>query len=97
MSAIAHKQSNREVHDKQDLNIFLSYFFQETYSTRLYERYWDDPSTCQEIFLDLWLDAGSNGGPDRNWVYGIPNTTTKDIRVGRSVSIVGNSQSGSSQ
>jgi hypothetical protein len=39
--------------------------FQDTYNSRLKERYGDDPSTDLDLDLDLWLEAGSSSGPDR--------------------------------
>jgi len=30
----------------------------------------DNPSTHPELNLNLWLEVGSSGGPDRNWVCG---------------------------
>jgi len=39
------------------------------------------------------MEAGSSGGPDKNRVYGLSNTTTKNLRSARSVSTVGNSSS----
>jgi len=38
----------------------------------------------------------TSGGPDKNRVYGLSNTTTENLRAARSVSIVGSSQSVSS-
>jgi len=62
----------------------------------LKERYADDPSTHPNIDLDLWLEAGSSGGPDRNKMYGLSNTTIENLRTTHSVSTVGCSQSISS-
>jgi hypothetical protein len=48
-------------------NIMISFFnFQETYNSQLRERYRDDPSTHLDFDLDLWMEAGSSGGPDKN-------------------------------
>lgn len=47
---------------------------QETYNSRLRERYEDNPSTHPDFDLDLWMKVGSSGGPDKNWVYGLSNT-----------------------
>jgi hypothetical protein len=47
-----------------------------------------------QLNLDLWLEVGSTGGPDRNRVYGISNITGEDLQAGRSVLIVRTSQSG---
>jgi hypothetical protein len=59
---------------------FVSYYFlelnmmvffkkiQETYNSRLRERYGDDPSIHPDFDPDLWMEVGSSGGPDNNWV-----------------------------
>jgi hypothetical protein len=72
------------------------FYFQETYNSRLRERYGDDPLTHPEFDPDLWMEVGSSGGPDKNRVYGLSNITTENLRVTRSVSTVGSSQSVSS-
>jgi DNA-directed RNA polymerase subunit L len=59
----------------------------------LNERYEDNFSTHLDLDLDLSLEAGSSGGPDRNRVYKLLNTTTENLQTTRSVSIVGCSQS----
>ena len=46
--------------------------------------------------LNLQIEAGSSDGHDRNQMYELSNTTTKNLRMARSVSIVGSSQSVSS-
>ena len=61
------------------------FYFQETYNIRLKERYRDDP--------DLWLEAGSSGGSDRNRVYGLSNTIAENLRTAHSISTIGSSQS----
>jgi hypothetical protein len=45
---------------------------------------------------DLWMEAGLSGGPDRNRVYGLSNTTVENLHVAHSVSTVRSSQSLSS-
>ena len=72
------------------------FYFQETYNNRLRERYGDDPLTHPEYDSDLWMEVGSSGGPDKNQVYGLSNTTADNLRAARSVSTVGSSQSVSS-
>jgi len=62
----------------------------------LRERYGDDPLTQPDFDPDLWMEVGSSGGPDKNRVYGLSNTTADKIRLTRSVSIVGSSLSVSS-
>jgi len=62
----------------------------------LRERYGDDPLTHPEFDLDLWMEVGSSGGPDKNRVYELSNTTAENLRVACSVSTVGSSQSVSS-
>jgi len=55
--------------------------FQETYNSRLRERYGDNPSTHLDFNLDLWMEVGSFGGPDKNRVCGLSNTTTENLRA----------------
>jgi hypothetical protein len=62
----------------------------------LRERYGDDPSTHPDFDPDLWMEARSSGGPDKNQVYGLSNTTTENLWSARSVSTVGSSPSVSS-
>jgi hypothetical protein len=61
---------------------------QETYNSRLRERYGDDPSTHPDFNSDLWMEVGSSGGPEKNRVYGLSNTTTENLWSARSVSTV---------
>ena len=77
------------------LNMMITffYYFQETYNNQLRERYGDNPSTYPDFDPDLWMEAGSSGGPDKNWVYGLSNTTAENLRSARSVSTVGSSPS----
>jgi hypothetical protein len=75
---------------------FFIFYFQETYNNRLRERYGDDTLTHPEFDPDFWMEVGSLGGPDKNWVYGLSNTTADNLRSTRSVSTVGSSQSISS-
>jgi hypothetical protein len=56
-------------------------------------RYGDDILTHPEFDPDLWMEVGSSGGPDKNRVYGLSNTTADNLRTARSVSTVGSSQS----
>jgi len=70
--------------------------FQETYNSRLRERYGDDPLTQPDFDPDLWMKVGSSSGPDKNWVYGLSNTTAEKLRLARSVSTVRSSPSVSS-
>jgi hypothetical protein len=72
------------------------FHFQETYNSRLRERYGDDPSTHLEFNPDLWMEVWSSGGPDKNRVYGLSNTMVKNLRSACSVSTVGSSPSVSS-
>jgi hypothetical protein len=72
---------------------FFFFFFQETYNNRLRKRYGDDTLTHPEFDPDLWMEVGSSGGPDKNQVYGLSNTTVDNLRSTRSVSTVGSSQS----
>jgi SLT domain-containing protein len=52
--------------------------------------------TYPEFDPDLWMEVGSSGGPDKNRVYGLSNTTAENLLAARSVSTVGSSQSVSS-
>jgi septal ring factor EnvC (AmiA/AmiB activator) len=52
--------------------------------------------THPEFDPDLWMEVGSSGGPNKNQVYGLSNTTAENLRAARSVSTVGSSQSVSS-
>jgi len=72
------------------------FYFQETYNSRLREKYGDDPSIHPDLDPDLWMEVGSSGGPDKNQVYGLSNTTAENLRAAHSVSTVGSSQSVSS-
>ena len=60
------------------------------------ERYGDNPLTHPDFDPNLWMEVGSSGGPDKNRVYGLSNTTAENLRSARSVSTVGSSQSVSS-
>jgi len=62
----------------------------------LKERYGDEILTHPEFDPDLWMEVGSSGGPDKNQVYGLSNTTADNLRTACSVSTVGSSQSISS-
>jgi hypothetical protein len=56
--------------------LFLSYYFlefdefifsfQDTYNSRLKEKYENEPLTHPDLDPDLWLEVGSSGGPDKN-------------------------------
>jgi len=59
----------------------------------LRERYGDDLSTHPDFDPDLWMEVGSSGGPDKNQVYGLSNTTAENLWVACSVSTIGSSQS----
>ena len=61
--------------------ITFLFYFQETYNNRLRETYGDDPSTDPEFDPDLWMEAGSSGGPDKNRVYGLSNTRADNLRT----------------
>jgi hypothetical protein len=77
-----------------ELNMMITFFyFQENYNNQLRERYGDDILTHPEFDPDMWMEVGSSGGLDKNWVYGLSNTTADNLRSTRSVSTVGSSQS----
>jgi len=59
----------------------------------LRERYGDNPSTHPDFDPYLWMEAGSSGGPDKNRVYRLSNTTAENLCLARSVSTVGSSPS----
>jgi len=63
--------------------------FQETYNSRLREKYGDNPSTHPDFDPDLWMEVGSSGGSDENRVYGLSNTTAENLRSAHSLSTVG--------
>jgi len=69
---------------------------QETYNSRMRERYRDDPSTHPDFDLDLSMEVGLSGGPDKNRVYELSNTTVENLWSAHSVSTVGSSPSISS-
>jgi len=77
-------------------DFFFFFYFQETYNSRLREKYGDDPSIHPDFDPDLWMEVGSSGGPEKNQVYGLSNTTAENLRAAHSVSTVGSSQSVSS-
>ena len=60
------------------------------------ERYEDDPSSHPDFNPDLWMEVGSSGGPDKNQVYGLSNTTVEKLLSARSVLTDGSSPSVSS-
>jgi hypothetical protein len=62
----------------------------------LRERYRDNPSTHPDFNPDLCMEVGSSGGPEKNRVYGLSNTTAENLCSARSVSTVGSSLSVSS-
>jgi len=62
----------------------------------LREKYEDDPLTQPDFDPDLWMEVGSSGGPDKNRVYGLSNTTADKLWSARSISTVGSSPSVSS-
>jgi hypothetical protein len=67
---------------------FADFFFQDTYNTWLKERYGDDTLTHPDLDPDLWLEAWLFGGPYRNWLYSLSNTTTEDLRTTHNVSTI---------
>jgi hypothetical protein len=79
-----------------NMMIFLKKKIQETYNSRLRERYGDDSLTQPDFDPDLWMEVGSSGGPDKNRVYELSNTTADKLRSALSVSTVGRSPSVSS-
>jgi hypothetical protein len=81
-------------YDDDDDDFF--FHFEETYNSRLRERYWDDPLTHPNFDPDLWIEVGSSGGPDNNRVYGLSNTTTENLWSACSVLTIGSSKSVSS-
>jgi hypothetical protein len=57
------------------------------------ERYGDDPLINPDLNMNLWLEARLSGGPDRNLVCGLSNTTIEDLRTTHNVSTSGCSRS----
>jgi hypothetical protein len=78
------------------ITFFFIFYFQDTYNNRLRERYRDDILTHLEFDPDLWMEVGSSGGPDKNQVYWLSNTTADNLRSTHSVSTGRSSQSISS-
>ena len=72
--------------------ILLTYFFHDTYNTRLKERHGDDLSIHLDLNSNLWLEKGSSYGPDRNRVNDLPDTMAENFWMTCSVSIIGFSQ-----
>jgi alpha-D-ribose 1-methylphosphonate 5-phosphate C-P lyase len=71
----------------------LTLFFQYTYNIVLKERYIDDSSTHPNLDPDLWLEIVLFGGPYRNRVYGLSNTTSEFLQTTHNFSTTGFSQS----
>jgi hypothetical protein len=63
--------------------------FQDTYNSRLKERYKEDFLTHPDLDLDLWLEGESFGELDRNRVYGLSNTIVEKLRMTHIVLTVG--------
>jgi hypothetical protein len=59
----------------------------------LKERNEDNSSTHPDLDPDLWFEVRLSGRPDRNWVYGLSNTTTENLQIAHSVLTIGCSQS----
>jgi hypothetical protein len=76
-----------------ELNMMIFFNFQETYNSRLRERYGNDPSTHPDFDQDLWMEVGSSDGPDKNWVSRLSKTKAENLRATRNVSTVGSSPS----
>jgi hypothetical protein len=47
-----------------ELNLMILVFISRRHNNRLRGRYRDDPSTYRDFDPDLWMEAGSSGGPD---------------------------------
>jgi len=62
----------------------------------MHAKHGDDPLTYLKYNLELWLEVGATEWPDRNWVYNISMTTTRDMRMDNSISTVDTSQSNTS-
>jgi hypothetical protein len=71
----------------------LLFSFQDTYNSRLKERYDDDPSTHPDIDPDLWLETWSSNRPNRNQMHALFNTTNENLQTTRNASTIGCSQS----
>jgi len=76
-----------------ELNLMILVFISRRHNNRLRGRYRDDPSTYRDFDPDLWMEAGSSGGPDWNCVYGLSNTIAENLRTTRSILNVRSSQS----
>jgi hypothetical protein len=51
--------------------------FQDTYNSRLKEKYENDLSIHPNIDPDLLLEAGSSGGPGSNQMYELSNIRSR--------------------
>jgi hypothetical protein len=72
-----------------ELNLMVLIFISRRHITASWGRdTGDDPSTHPDFDPDSWMEARSSGGPDRNWVYGLSNTTAANLRTTHSVSTV---------
>jgi len=76
-----------------ELNLMIFIFISRRHITAGWGR---DTGMILDFDLNLQIEAGSSSGPNRNQVYELSNTTAKNLRMARSVSIVGSSQSVSS-
>jgi hypothetical protein len=73
------------------MNLFFS--FQDTYNNCLKERYKDGLLIHPDLNLNLWLEAGLSGRPDRNQVYGLSNTIVENLQMTHSFLSIRCSQS----
>jgi hypothetical protein len=79
-----------------ELNLMMTFLIFRRHNSWLRERYGDDLSTHLDFDPDLWMEAASSGGPDRNQVYSLSNITIENLWATCSISTVGSSQSVSS-
>jgi hypothetical protein len=59
-----------------NMMVFLKKF-QETYNSRLRERYRDNPSSHPDFDLDLWMEVGPSSGPEKIGSTGSPTLQQK--------------------
>ena len=61
---------------------------QEQYNVIIYTKHGENASTHPKYVPDLWLEARATGEPNKNRVYNISMTMTRDIRSSCSVSTI---------
>jgi hypothetical protein len=76
-----------------ELNLMISFFISKRHLTASWRRDMGMILRPIRIDPDLWMEARSSNGLNRNQVYRLSNTTTENLGTNRSVSTVRSSQS----